>query len=376
MILILLICTAVVYVFQFTLLQFGLRRIRPLPQSAETAAVNIPPADLPTVSVVVAARNEERTIGRCIESILRNDYPAHLTEIVLVNDSSTDGTGGIMDAIAGRHDNITSLSVETESPRIRGKANALAQGIRRSTGSILLFTDADCEVPKTWIRKQVSYFEPSVGLVGGFTRLHVANWFSGMQAVDWFFLYSVAAAAAGVNRPLTAVGNNLCIRREAYDDTGGYENLPFSVTEDYILVDAVKKTGMWDIRFPMDPETLVASNACPTFKSLYRQKHRWATGGGDMQPGVFVLFAPVYIFYLLIVLFPVTGILPALAALAVKTASDAFFLYPALKAFNCTHLYRYLMQFELHNIAYVVLLPYQILSKSTVVWKDRVYEKK
>ncbi len=355
----------ILYAIQFLVLLFGIRRPPAQPLSRDT----------PKISVLVAARNEESTIEECITSLLKNDYPDHCTEIVLINDSSTDKTGDIMCRYAQQYSNIVYVSVEMESPKLRGKANALAEGIKKSSGEIYLFTDADCRVPRRWITKQVSYFDKDTGIVGGFTRLRSWSWFTGMQALDWLFLYTVASAIAGFNKPLTAVGNNLCVRKEAYDDTGGYEKLPFSVTEDYILVNAVKKTGKWKIRFPMDPDTLIESNPCPDVRALYRQKHRWATGGGDMEPVAFLFFAPVFILHALIVLFPIIGIFPAALTLLAKTGIDSILLFKTLKTFKAIGLYRYILLFEILYIAYVLLLPFQIVFSKKVIWKDRSYEK-
>lgn len=355
----------ILYAVQFIGLLFGIRRPSDRPLSNDT----------PNVSVIVAARNEEASIDACITSLLANDYPQQLTEIVLINDSSTDKTGDIMHRYAQKYTNIVYVPIEMESPTHRGKAHALAEGIKKSSGKIFLFTDADCRIPPQWIRRQVSYFNDDTGIVGGFTRLRSWNWFTGMQALDWFFLYTVAAAVTGLNKPVTAVGNNLCIRKEAYHETGGYEKLPFSVTEDYILVHAVKKTGKWKIRFPMDPETLIESNPCPDSKALYRQKHRWASGGGDMEPVGFLFFIPVFLLHALIVLFPLTGIIPALTAFLFKTGVDCVLIFKTLKTFKAIGLYRYIFHFELLYIAYVLLLPFQILFSKKVIWKDRRYER-
>ncbi len=354
-----------IYCLQLSVLLFGIRRTRVHPLSKDT----------PKVSVIVAGRNEESSIESCIQSLLESDYPEDLREIILVNDSSTDNTGEIMQRYAENHHNVLYVVVEMESLHMRGKANALAEGIKRSSGEIYLFTDADCRVPPQWIRKQVSYFDDQTGIVGGFTKLRSRNWFTGMQALDWFFLYSIAAAVTGLQKPVTAVGNNLCVRKEAYDDTGGYEKLPFSVTEDYILVHAVKQTGKWKIRFPLDPETLVESNPCPDPHALFRQKHRWATGSSDMKPVDFLIFIPVFLLHALIIFFPITGFIPALAAFSVKTGMDSLFVFKTLSTFKSKGLYRYIFLFEILYIIYVLLLPFQVLFRKKVIWKDRQYEK-
>ncbi len=329
----------------------------------------------PTVSVVVAARNEENTIERCIRSILACGYPRERLQVVLVNDSSDDRTGEIMQKFAdGR--GVVYTETKRSNTSARGKAQALAIGVREAQNELILFTDADCEVPVTWIRKLTGYFDPSTGLVGGFTMLKSSGWFGKMQTVDWFFLYSVAAGVMGLGRPVTAIGNNLAVRRVAYDETGGYENLPFSVTEDYILVEAIRKTGKWRMKFPLDPETLVTSRPCGNLNELFRQKHRWATGSGDMQAGAFAVFLPLYLVHLMLPFFFIFHIHPAIAllSLAVKLLADAVLLYRPLRLFKLLSVYRYFLHFEALLTVYVLILPFQVLFKRKVIWKERTYD--
>jgi cellulose synthase/poly-beta-1,6-N-acetylglucosamine synthase-like glycosyltransferase len=363
----LLILCAVYYFVMITALAFG---IRPgIPRQTDHH---------PSVSVIVAARNEEQNIGECIESLLKCDYPSDKYEIVLVNDSSHDTTGIIMQNYARMNSMIQYIEVDPVSVHIRGKANALAQGIASSHGELIFFTDADCTVPPSWVKSQAAYFKNQTGLVGGFTRLRSNNWFSGMQALDWFFLYSVGAGAVGLGKPLTAVGNNFCVRRDAYNDVGGFEKLPFSVTEDYILFNAIKESQNWKIRFPLDPGTLVTSRPCVSFRDLYRQKHRWATGAADIRAETFIYFTPIYLFHLIIPLFPVFGIpfQTAFAAMLIKVTADALILSKPLLKFRSLSLYRYFLQFQVLAFTYILMLPFQIIFKRKVIWKDRSYGKK
>jgi cellulose synthase/poly-beta-1,6-N-acetylglucosamine synthase-like glycosyltransferase len=364
----LLIICAVVYFILMVALTIGVRSGKKLH----------PVYSLPSVSVIVAARNEEQSICTCIDSLLRCDYPPDKYELILVNDSSADGTGHIMRGYAKKRQTVHYIETNLRSALTGGKANALAEGIAASSGELLLFTDADCEVPPSWIRKQASYFDDKTGLVGGFTRLLSSNWFGGMQALDWFFLYTVGAGAVGLGKPMTAVGNNLCVRKKAYDEVGGFENLPFSVTEDYILFNAIKETRRWNIRFPLDPETLVASKPCDSVKNLYRQKHRWATGAGDLKPEAFVYFTPLYILHVLLPLFFIFGISIDTAAIAavIKFAADAIILSRPLSIFGSYSLYRYFLHFQILLFTYVILLPFQIVLKGKVIWKDRSYGEK
>ena len=81
---------------------------------------------------------------------------------------------------------------------IYGKANALAQGIEAAKGEIILITDADCTVPRTWVEQTANRYDSDVGLIGGFTLQKATTPFEGMQSLDWTFILGMAAATAGL----------------------------------------------------------------------------------------------------------------------------------------------------------------------------------
>ena len=203
---ILFLSVAAAYLIELLWLRWGLRK-----------ADRAPAADgyEPTVSVIVAARNEEERIAECLASLARLEYPAAKLEIIVVDDRSTDRTAELIGRSSAHHPSMRGITSGTPEGSLRGKANALLHGIEASRGEILMFTDADCRVPHTWVRETVSFFDDATGVVGGFTMLDAGGSFEGMQQLDWLFLFGVASSAAGWGMPLTAIGNNLSIRRKA-----------------------------------------------------------------------------------------------------------------------------------------------------------------
>ena len=103
----------------------------------------------PKVSVVVPVLNGERTLGGCLTSILRTDYPADRREVIVVDNGSSDATRTILDRFPVR---------VLSEPR-RGPANARNRGIGAATGEIVAFTDADCVASRGWLRELVRAFD-------------------------------------------------------------------------------------------------------------------------------------------------------------------------------------------------------------------------
>ncbi len=329
----------------------------------------------PSVSIVIAARNEEVNIARCLDSMRRLKYPPELLEIIVVDDRSMDGTRAIVNRYTGISPRISVVTTLPEEGNLRGKTNAVTHGIEASTGEIIMFTDADCTVPEQWVEETVKYFvNDDVGVVAGFTSLNARNWFGAMQAVDWFALFSVAAAMIRMRFPVTAVGNNLSVRRAAYDAVGGYRAIPFSVTEDYALFHAVTTKTRFVARLPLDPSIVVQSEPCETSRDLYRQKKRWFTGGRDMEFRHFLIFSLSYTTNLLILLgILLTGSGVAWGALGVKSVVDLLMLIPSVKTFRRWPLLLYFPIFEIYYFLYVLYFPPLVLMRGTVVWKERSF---
>ena len=353
----------ILYLCQAGIFLIGLRRNRDKLQSSSNLSV----------SVIIAARNEEANLFDCLESVTNQTYPLSLYEIIVIDDGSTDGTETIYNDFIKRYSNIKSIRVKNDTI-IHGKANALAQGIEAATGEIILITDADCTVPRTWVEQTAKRYDTGVGLIGGFTLQKASTPFEGMQSLDWAFILGMSAAAAGLGHPLGSIGNNLSFRRSAYDQVGGYRKLKFSVTEDYTVVQAIVGSHKWKYLYPIDLKHLVESKSCPDFESLIRQKHRWGKGGLDMKPaGLAIMIIGFFMHFSPFVMLFWGGVLQAASALMIKFIADYVFLYQILNSLERKEDLRWFYWFEIYFIIYVLLLPFLVFFGGKVKWKGREF---
>ena len=326
----------------------------------------------PTISIIVAARNEETHIRECLRSLIRLDYPREKLEAIIVNDGSIDRTREITEEIVRSHPWMKLVCTTPGEGNLKGKSNAVSAGIQSSRGEILMFTDADCSVPPQWVRETARCFDERTGIVGGYTLLEAHRVFEGMQALDWIFLFGLAASTAGWKIPLTAIGNNLAVRRSAYDATGGFRDIPFSVTEDYALVRAILQKSQLEVRFPVEPKTVVRSKACPTWSQLYRQKQRWGVGGLDMVLWGMIIMCVGWMFrFSLILGCFFAPPLATLGAAACLMLLDLCYLSLPLKRFGRLRYLKYFPAFELYFSLYVLLIPIVAMLSKNVVWKER-----
>lgn len=333
----------------------------------------LPDDQLPTASVIVAARNEEKDILRCLEALDKLEYPYGKLEIIVVDDRSTDRTGKIIDEfIADKKRFIKVHGVEPVN-HLRGKTNALVQGLHRATGEVILTTDADCAVNPLWAKSLASRFTEGVGLCGGITSQQRGSIWNGMQHLDFIYLLGAGSGTINAGIPLSVIGNNMAYLRKAYDETGGYENMPFSVTEDSQLLAAISALGKYKIVFPVDKNGMVESMPEPDMTSLFRQKKRWSLGGTRVPfHGVMVLVTSVAAHSLpLIFLFfnpPVAGLLILAVVLF-----DLLFLISLLSRVGMLPTIKYFPFFEIYYFFYVTFMPLVLLFSRSVEWKGRKF---
>lgn len=340
----------------------------------------IPESKLPTVTVIVAARDEEKNILRCLNSLNNLNYPDDKLEIIIVDDQSTDKTGELIDefisskkipaCLPGRFKKIIT---KKEIGRLKGKTNALANGLEIAKNEIICTTDADCEVGPDWVKTIGSYYKEDVGMVNGITTQLAFNGFSGMQSLDFIYLLIVASGTINLGKPISCIGNNMSYRKKAYIETGGYENLPFSVTEDFNLMMAIHKLKKYKIIYPVDKGSLVTTQPCADIKSLTRQKKRWGVGGLGVPLSGFLIMANGFLSYVGILLVPFFYTPVCLYLVALKLLLDFLVIYPVLRILGITKNLKYFFHFQFYYTIYVIALPFMVLFSRKVIWKERTY---
>lgn len=203
--------------------------------------------ELPTLSVIVPARNEETELESSLDSLLEQDYPN--LEIILVNDRSTDGTGGILDRVAGSRQNARVLHVEHLPGGWIGKNHAIYSGERWTNGEWLLLTDADVRFRPDTLRRAVTYAEqhgldhltlvPRWELPGYWLKGVVAFFYVVLLLYEGYYRANMPRRKKGIG-----VGAFNLIRHKSYREIGGYEAFPRRPDDDLTLGSRVKESGL------------------------------------------------------------------------------------------------------------------------------------
>jgi hypothetical protein len=200
----------------------------------------------PRLSVVVPARDEADTLSPAMESLLGSTYSN--LEVVLVNDRSGDDTGAIMDSLAAGDSRVSVVHVQDLPPGWLGKVNALRLGTEASTGSVLLFTDADvCFEPRA-LERAVAWVERDqldhLSLIPHMVSAGV--WLEALVG-HFGFLFFMGLSPSRVNRGVrgafAGVGAFNMVRRDAFERTEGWEWLRLEVGDDVGLAYLMHRHG-------------------------------------------------------------------------------------------------------------------------------------
>jgi len=233
---------------------------------------------LPRVAIVMPGFNEEEAIRASLESLLALDYPADLLEIVAVNDGSTDGTLGEMQAVAaGAGGRVQVIDLGTN----QGKRAAMAAGIRATSAEVIAFVDSDSVLEPDALGHLVQPFaQDKVGAVCGHADvLNVSeSWLTKMQAVRYFVAFRIVKAAESVFNAVTCCsGCFSAYRRDAilphleWWENQSFLGRPSTFGDDRSLTNCVLRD--WQVIYHAGA---VSHTIVPTgLKQFLKQQARW-----------------------------------------------------------------------------------------------------
>lgn len=293
------------------------------------------------VSVVIAAKNEEKNIPFLLTSLMNQTYAKELYEVIIADDGSDDKTAEIVMQFKEKWDNIHLVNVENREKAISPKKNALAQGIKFSSGDIILCTDADCVVSKFWIESMVSYFNECTQMICGFSRTRINEWNKAalsqkFEHFDFLVMMFAAAGAISSKKYFSCTGQNLAYRRKAFESVGGFERIKHLISGDDVNLMQLFRRQNLNIRFAFSNHSFVLTKPIEKLMQLLNQRSRWASNMKwqiMMNPEFFVyLMSVFFLAFLPIVLFFFNWKI-GVGILIIKALSDFLFIKEGSKVF-------------------------------------------
>jgi len=263
MILLILLSITILYLLNLLLL-FSIKRLIDKSKN-ENNYVNI--------SIIIAAKNEERNINELINHLRNLDYPPELFEVILVDDGSIDQT---FNELISQTESVKNFSViSTKTSGVGSKREALTLGISVSKYPHILITDADCRPEKSWLKSYSKKFrqgyEMLFGIAPFYQHLSLVNRVSCFENLRSSIL-SFSIASFGF--PYTAAARNFGFSKSTFNALQGYSKTKATKSgdDDLLLREAVKKK--MKIGTVTESGSFVFSEAKKTFSEYFQQKAR------------------------------------------------------------------------------------------------------
>jgi cellulose synthase/poly-beta-1,6-N-acetylglucosamine synthase-like glycosyltransferase len=253
------------------------------------AFTSIPTINHPTIqqfnsktslSIIIPARNEEANIETCLQSILQNNYPTHLLEIIVVDDHSEDNTANIVKKIATQNIKLISLKDFVTDTINSYKKRAIEIAIAQATGTLIITTDADCILPSTWLNTIANFYEKKkpafiaapVAIDCGWSFIQI------FQSLDFMTLQGITAVVVHKKQMTMCNGANMAYERTAFYEVGGFAGIDnIASGDDMLLMHKIYKQYPERVLFLKSQEAIVKTAPVNTVKQFFNQRIRWAS---------------------------------------------------------------------------------------------------
>lgn len=348
-------------------------------------ANNKPPEHAPLISVLIPARNEEANIGACLDSLRKQDYPNF--EILVLDDSSTDGTVAIVAGIAAEDRRVKLLKGQPLPPGWAGKPFACHQLSQEARGSWLLFTDADTLHAPSVLRNVLGVaLDSDAALISGFPYQRTTSIWQKMAIPILFYFMLLSwmpfwwMQRSRRTLPSVAIGQFLFFSAREYRAIGGHEAVKSHILEDVWLGMEMARHHYKQVT--LDLSRLVSCHMYTGFGPMWDGITRWLYMISSVSTLAFLgIMATVLLLFLAPFLWLIYGLLlaqPALAweVLVILQVTIVFLArFLAGRRFSQSK-----TSIILHPFGVVFLLlvgfyaTYQHLRGGGVKWKGRVYE--
>jgi len=227
----------------------------------------------PKLSIVIAAKNEEKNINSLFDSLELLNYPKENFEVLIVDDNSTDKTAELIQSKISDKNNY--IFIKAENKEFEGKKGALSIGIKNAKNNFIVITDADCKPETNWLNAIAGGLDYGYDFVFGVAPIKTGRTFvEKLSAFENLRNTYLTVAAVGLNIPYSAAARSFAFRKTSFERIGGYSKTTETLSgdDDLLIREAVKNKML--VGTVIEPDALVYSAALKNFNEYFQQKKR------------------------------------------------------------------------------------------------------
>ena len=342
------------------------------------------------ITVIIPARNEAQNIGHCLQSIIKQTYPANLFEVIVVDDHSADDTSLIVRSFKKNNIHCISLKDFVTDKLNSYKKKAIEIAIEHSTGDLIVTTDADCFMGKDWLKTIAAFYEEFIpAFIAAPVLINSNNKFlSIFQSLDFMTLQGITGAAVYKNMHCMCNGANLAYEKKAFNAVGGFKGIDSIASgDDMLLMHKIYERYPDRVLFLKAAAAIVQTQPMHTLKDFFNQRIRWASKADKYNDKrILPVLVLVYFLNVMLLLLPLLAIFNRqnfvifnysfsiiqywIVLVILKTITEIFYLLPVAEFFNKKRILLWFPVAQPFHILYTIIAGW--LGKfGTYQWKDR-----
>src|SRR5688572_241113 len=264
------------------------------------------------ITVIIPARNEEATIGRCLESLINQSYPARLYEVIVVDDHSTDTTSGVVNGFRQANFHCLPLADFVPDPINSYKKKAIEVAIERSVGDLIVTTDADCWMGADWLYTIAAFYETEQpAFIAAPVAIHCGNRFLEIfQALDFMTLQGITGAAVHREAHSMCNGANLAYEKRAFYEVNGFSSIDTIASgDDMLLMHKISHRYIGRVKYLKATAAIVHTEPAASWRAFLNQRIRWASKADKYDDkSMLPVLVVVYFLNVLLLVLPITAI--------------------------------------------------------------------
>lgn len=265
---------------------------------------SIPTSFQPQISfsIVIPARNEEKKISNCLQSIFHQNYSSKLFEVIVIDDHSTDQTTKIIEELQKQYLNLKMIRLEDElfGKIINSyKKKAIEKAIEISKNEWIVTTDADCVVKENWLLSFAAIIQKKqpVFIAAPVVFSDDGSMLSKFQNIDFITLQGITAASVSAGFHSMCNGANIAYKKDVFYKVSGFNGIDkIASGDDMMLMNKIKQKFPSQIAFLFCKDAIVTTNPMPNLRSFLNQRIRWASKADVLKDkNIFLVLALVYL---------------------------------------------------------------------------------
>jgi cellulose synthase/poly-beta-1,6-N-acetylglucosamine synthase-like glycosyltransferase len=380
------------------------------------STMGLSPLHKTKLSIIIPARNEAANIENCLNSILQNNYPINLFEIIVVDDHSEDETAGIVKKYATQNVKLILLKDFVNDKINSYKKKAIEVAIAQASGTLIITTDADCVVPPTWLQTIAQFYEEKkpafiaapvlidtaypaqtqsnnenaegIDFSHPYPRSREVKGVRLFQSLDFMTLQGITAAVVHKKQMTMCNGANMAYEKKAFDEVGGFAGIDnIASGDDMLLMHKIYKQYPDRVLFLNAKDAIVKTAAVNTIVQFFNQRIRWASKADKYDDKrILPVLVVVYFFNVVMFTLPIIAIFSKstisilntqysilsvwLWLLVLKIVVELFFIFPVANFFGKKSMLWFFPLLQPFHICYTIIAGW--LGKfGKYTWKER-----